>query len=94
MSDEEGNMKYDVELHPTDTWLEMEKLVEKGLVKDIGVSNFNVKQIQDILEKGNIKPVTNQVECHVYLQQSKMIDFCKVGHHVIIWKSTVVVRKV
>ena len=74
--DEEGNMKYDIELHPTETWKEMEKLVEKGLVKDIGVSNFNSIQIQDILDNGNIKPVTNQIECHPYLQQRKMIEFC------------------
>ena len=33
-------------------------------------------EIQDILEKGTIKPVTNQVECHPYLQQQNLIDFC------------------
>ena len=81
--DEEGNMKYDVDLHPTDTWMEMEKLVELGLVKDIGVSNFNSVQIQDIVEKGTIKPVVNQVECHPYMQQSKLIDFCK-EHDILI----------
>ena len=74
--DEDGNMKYDLDLHPTDTWKEMEKLVELGLVKDIGVSNFNIAQIQDIIEKGTIKPVINQVECHPYLQQDNMVDFC------------------
>ena len=70
-------MKYNVDLHPTDTWMEMEKLVELGLVKDIGVSNFNSVQIQDIIEKGTIKPVVNQVECHPYMQQNKLIEFCK-----------------
>lgn len=44
-----------------DTWNEMEKLVADGLVKSIGVSNFNSEQIQAILDKGKIKPVTNQV---------------------------------
>ena len=47
----------------------MEKLVEKGLVKSIGLSNFNSEQIADILARGNIKPVTNQVECHPHLNQ-------------------------
>ena len=50
-----------MDIHPTDTWLAMEKLVEKGLTKSIGVSNFNSVQIQDILDKGKIKPVANQV---------------------------------
>ena len=53
---------YDETLHPTDCWLEMEKLVAKGLVKSIGLSNFNSEQIEDVLKKGTIKPVTNQVD--------------------------------
>lgn len=39
----------------------MEKLVEKGLCKDIGVSNFNNKQLQDVLDICKVKPATNQV---------------------------------
>ena len=41
----------------------MEKLVEEGLVKHIGVSNFNSDQIQHILDNATIKPATNQVKC-------------------------------
>ena len=40
----------------------MEKLVSAGLVKSIGVSNFNSQQIQEVLDNCTIKPVTNQVK--------------------------------
>ncbi|XP_013199000.2 aldo-keto reductase family 1 member B1 isoform X1 [Amyelois transitella] len=60
-----------------DTWKAMEKLVEKGLVRSIGLSNFNTKQVQRILDAAKIKPVTNQVECHPYLYQKKLFNFCK-----------------
>jgi len=80
---ESGEVIYDESLHPTDCWLEMEKLVKKGLVKSIGVSNFNSEQIVDVLKRGIIKPVTNQVECHPYLNQSKLLEFCQ-GHGITI----------
>lgn len=44
-----------------DTWPEMEKLVRMGLVRSIGVSNFNSKQIERVLNVAKIKPVMNQV---------------------------------
>ena len=74
---EDGTIKYDTEIHPTTTWLAMEELVKKGLAKSIGLSNFNSEQIKDVLEKGSIKPVTNQVESHPYLGQAKLLAFCK-----------------
>jgi len=73
---EDGSLIY-ADINPTDTWLAMEKLVEAGMVKDIGLSNFNSVQIQDILDKGKIKPATNQVECHPYFNQEKLSNFCK-----------------
>ncbi|XP_069679203.1 1,5-anhydro-D-fructose reductase-like isoform X2 [Periplaneta americana] len=60
-----------------DTWRGMEKCVELGLVKSIGLSNFNSQQIDRVLEIATIKPVVNQIECHPYLNQSKLINFCK-----------------
>ncbi|XP_067008632.2 aldo-keto reductase family 1 member B1 [Anabrus simplex] len=60
-----------------DTWKEMEKAVKQGLTKSIGISNFNSEQVKRILEVAEIKPVTNQVECHPYLNQKKLIEFCK-----------------
>lgn len=58
-------------------WKEMEELVDAGLTKAIGVSNFNVKQLQRILNQAKIPPVNLQVELHVYHQQRDLVEFCK-----------------
>ncbi|XP_055905087.1 aldo-keto reductase family 1 member B1-like isoform X2 [Eupeodes corollae] len=66
-----------------DTWKEMEKLVDAGLCKSIGLSNFNKKQIERVLAVARIQPATNQIECHPYLNQRKLMDFCKSKNIVI-----------
>ncbi len=54
--------QYDGDVHPTETYLEMQKLVKKGLTKDIGLSNFNSAQIQDILDKAEVRYVESSLE--------------------------------
>lgn len=60
-----------------DTWKAMEALVKKGLTKSIGISNFNKKQVDRLWENATIKPVTNQIEVHPYLNQKKLIEHCQ-----------------
>lgn len=68
---------FDSDVDYLDTWKAMEKLVDLGLVKCLGVSNFNSQQVERVLKEGRIKPITNQVECLPTYNQKKLIKFCK-----------------
>lgn len=59
------------------TWCEMELLVDDGRCRHIGVSNFSMAKLQDLLENARLKPEMNQIELHPYLQQSSMLEFCQ-----------------
>lgn len=60
-----------------DTWRAMEKLYENGLVRAIGVSNFHVHHLEDLLTDARIVPMVNQVEFHPRLTQKDLLVFCK-----------------
>ncbi|KAH8555651.1 xylose reductase [Umbelopsis sp. PMI_123] len=56
-------------------WAEMEKLVEAGLARNIGVSNFNAQLLMDLLTYAKIKPAALQIELHPYLQQNTLVKW-------------------
>jgi alcohol dehydrogenase (NADP+) len=66
-----------VPLH--ETWHAMEKLVQKGLTRYIGVSNFGITQIAELLRnpQTTIRPAVNQIELHPFLNQSKLVAYCQ-----------------
>ena len=78
---DDGYFCADHDSHYVETWLEMEKLVDEGLVRSIGLSNFNKKQIKEILNIPGVKyrPAVLQNESHPYLQEKDLRDFCKIN---------------
>ena len=59
-----------------DAWAQMEALVEKGLCKAIGVSNWRVSDLASVYDAAKIKPCCNQIEAHPYLQQPALERYC------------------
>lgn len=69
-----------------EAWAAMEKLYEEGLVRAIGVSNFQEPHLQKIFETSEVVPHINELECNPYLAIRTLRDFCsKHGIRVINW---------
>lgn len=60
-----------------DSWKALEKLYAEGRIKAIGVSNFLVHHLEELMQVAEIIPNVNQIEFHPYLTQPELIDFCK-----------------
>jgi 2,5-diketo-D-gluconate reductase A len=64
-----------------DTWKAMEKLLDGGLVRAIGVSNFQIAHLQRLIDGASVVPAVNQIELHPYLTQDELRDFDS-AHHI------------
>ncbi|XP_066247891.1 aldo-keto reductase family 1 member B1-like [Euwallacea similis] len=76
----QDNPSLHLETIPTDhlaVWKKMEEQVDAGLTKAIGVSNFNIKQVERILKNSRIQPACLQIENHVFLQQTELVKYCQ-----------------
>ncbi|KAL2212597.1 GCY protein [Sarocladium strictum] len=75
---EDGNFAV-ADVDPATTWAAMQKLLDSGKVRAIGVSNFTIKRLEDLLAAPTTKvtPAVNQIEAHPYLQQPDLFNFCK-----------------
>ena len=63
-----------------ETWQAIENTKTQGLSRHIGVSNFNIPKINDLINHGSIKPECNQVEAHPFLPQEALLNYCKEKH--------------
>ncbi len=75
--DENGKVIYDVATTLTDTWKALERLVDEGRCKAIGLSNVSLGQLKEVFEIARVKPAVLQVESHPYLPELELLDYCK-----------------
>lgn len=60
-----------------DTWHALEDLYNKGKVRAIGVSNFYINHLEELLQIASIKPMVNQIEFHPFLYKKDVLEFCQ-----------------
>ena len=60
----------------SETWAAMERLVDEGLVRSIGVSNFSAKKLEGLLAECTIRPAVNQIEAHPFWRNDRLIEWC------------------
>lgn len=66
-----------------ETYKALETIYKDGRAKAIGVCNFDVEHLQRIMDECEVVPAVNQVECHPYLQQTELKQFCK-EHNIVL----------
>ncbi|HTF44439.1 MAG TPA: aldo/keto reductase [Terriglobales bacterium] len=75
--DQNGNVLYDDGVTLLDTWRAMERLVDHGRCRAIGLSDITLNGLLPIYESARIKPAVVQVESHPYLPETELLEFCK-----------------
>ncbi|KAG9792319.1 Aldo/keto reductase, partial [Aureobasidium melanogenum] len=73
----DGSRDLTPERSHVDTWKYMEKLLQTGKTKAIGVSNYSKRYLEQLLATASVVPAVNQIENHPLLPQQDIVDFCK-----------------
>jgi diketogulonate reductase-like aldo/keto reductase len=60
-----------------DTWRAMERLLADGKARAIGVSNYTVRHLDELLARAKVPPAVNQVELSPFLQQRELVAYCR-----------------
>ena len=74
--DQQGNIIYDSGVTLLETWTAMERLVDTGMCRAIGLSDIGLNELVPLYEAARIKPAAVQVESHPYLPESELLEFC------------------
>ncbi|CAL8103246.1 unnamed protein product [Orchesella dallaii] len=80
-TNENGKVLYDPSTDIIAVWKEMEKLVDSGKARAIGLSNYNERQVEKIMKNARIPPANLQVELHAYFQNRKVVA-CAQKHNI------------
>lgn len=75
--DADGHVIYDRGVTLSDTWAALEELVREGKCRAIGLSDVGVEQVKEIVAAATIKPAVVHVECHPYLPEWDLLDYCR-----------------
>jgi diketogulonate reductase-like aldo/keto reductase len=75
--DEHGQVIYDSGVTLIETWQALERLVDEGRCRSIGLSDVNLEKLRPIVAAARIKPAAVQVESHPYLPEWELFDFCR-----------------
>jgi diketogulonate reductase-like aldo/keto reductase len=75
--DERGRVIYDSDVTLVETWRALERLVDDGHCKSIGLSDITLEKLREIVAAARIKPAVVQVESHPYLPEWELLAFCR-----------------
>ncbi|QQO31982.1 aldo/keto reductase [Bradyrhizobium diazoefficiens] len=75
--DEHGRVIYDSGVTLVETWHALERLVDEGHCKSIGLSDITLEKLREIVAVARIRPAMVQVESHPYLPEWELLDFCR-----------------
>jgi diketogulonate reductase-like aldo/keto reductase len=75
--DEQGRVIYDSGVTLLETWRALERLVDEGHCRSIGLSDITLEKLREIVSAARIKPSVVQVESHPYLPEWELLEFCR-----------------
>jgi diketogulonate reductase-like aldo/keto reductase len=75
--DEHGQVIYDPGVTLVETWGALERLVDEGHCKSIGLSDVTLEKLREVVTAARIKPAVVQVESHPYLPEWELLDYCR-----------------